>query len=84
MKGKSNQYVNRGSVNHTFPGQPCQDQLCIHHSLHDLCVQLKKEIKDRQEGRTEIKTEKRQTCNNRYQQTYTDYEVEEGELLFDL
>lgn len=47
VKGKSNQYVNRGSVNHTFPGRLCQDQLCIHHSLHDVRVQLKKEIKDR-------------------------------------
>lgn len=47
VKGKSNQCVNRGSVNHTFPGRLCQDQLCIHHSLHDLCVHLKEEIKDR-------------------------------------
>lgn len=51
VKGKSNQYVNRGSVNHTFPGQLCQDQLYIHHSLHDLRVQLKKEIKDGTEER---------------------------------
>lgn len=49
VKGKSNQNVNRGSVNHTFPGQLCQDQLCIHHGLHDLCAQSKEEIKERRE-----------------------------------
>lgn len=37
-KGEWNQCVNRGSVKHTFPGRLRQDQLCIHHSLHDRCV----------------------------------------------
>lgn len=46
---KSNQCVNRGSVNHTFPGRLCQDQLCIHHSLRDLCVRSKSKIQDRKE-----------------------------------
>ncbi len=80
VKGKSNQYVNRGSVNHTFPGRLCQDQLCIHHSLHDLCIQLKEEIKDRQGERQK----RRQTCNNTYRQTYRVYKAVEGELVFDL
>lgn len=56
-KGESNQYVNRGRVNHTFPGRLRQDQLCIHHSLHDLCAWM--EIKDRSGGKTEPEGDKK-------------------------
>lgn len=80
VKSKSNQYVNRGSVNHTFPGRLCQDQLCIHHSLQDLCIQFKKEIKDRnkdREGDRHVTTHMGGCTQNTRRRR-------RGELVFDL
>lgn len=64
--------VDRGSVNRTFPGRLCWSQLCIHHSLNDMCVHLERRIEKTERMREEIKTDRYVTTDtNRRTQNMT-------------